>query len=78
MGRPTSSTRKINLTVPDAIYEVLEELAEDQGRSVANLTAFAVEYFLAVNAPTLYPFSKCLKDRDSARALATYNETDED
>jgi hypothetical protein len=65
MGRPNSQTRKINLTVPDAVYEVLEELAKDQGRSTANLTAFAVEYFLACDAPKLYPFAKCLEKRDA-------------
>lgn len=60
-----AQTRKINLTVPDAVYEVLEELARDQGRSTANLTAFAVEYFLACDAPKLYPFAKCLEKRDA-------------
>lgn len=31
------------MTLPDAIYEDLEQWANSQGRAVANLTAFLIE-----------------------------------
>ncbi len=36
-------SKRVFMTVPDAVYEELEQWAESQGRSVSNLTAFLVE-----------------------------------
>ncbi|MEB3277712.1 MAG: helix-turn-helix domain-containing protein [Lyngbya sp.] len=36
-------SRRVNITLPDAIYEDLEAWADSQGRTIANLAAFIVE-----------------------------------
>lgn len=36
-------SKRVFVTVPDAVYEELEDWADKQGRSVSNLTAFLVE-----------------------------------
>jgi hypothetical protein len=36
-------SKRINLTVPDSVYEDLEIWSESQGRTIANLTAYLVE-----------------------------------
>ncbi len=36
-------TKKFSVNVPDAIYEQLEQWADEQGRSSANLAAFLIE-----------------------------------
>lgn len=36
-------SKRVFMTVPDTVYEELEEWADSQGRSVSNLTAFLVE-----------------------------------
>lgn len=36
-------SKRVFVTVPDAVYEELEDWANKQGRSVSNLTAFLVE-----------------------------------
>ncbi len=36
-------SKRVFVTVPDTVYEELEDWAEKQGRSVSNLTAFLVE-----------------------------------
>jgi CopG-like RHH_1 or ribbon-helix-helix domain, RHH_5 len=42
IGESTVSKR-VNLTLPDSIFEELEDWAEQQGRPTANLAAFLVE-----------------------------------
>ncbi|MBW4432643.1 MAG: hypothetical protein KME28_13145 [Pelatocladus maniniholoensis HA4357-MV3] len=36
-------SKKFSITVPDYVFEDLEELAKIQGRTTANLAAFLVE-----------------------------------
>ena len=36
-------SKKFSVTVPDAIYEQLEQWADEQGRPAANLAAFLIE-----------------------------------
>jgi hypothetical protein len=36
-------SKRINVTLPDSLYDELERWAEAQGRPVANLAAFLVE-----------------------------------
>ncbi len=36
-------TKKFSVNVPDAIYEQLEQWADEQGRSSSNLAAFLIE-----------------------------------
>jgi len=36
-------SKRVNLTLPDTVYEELEKWAERQGRPTANLAAFLVE-----------------------------------
>ena len=40
---PGSVSKRVNLTLPDVVYENLEAWAEQQGRPTANLAAFLVE-----------------------------------
>ena len=76
MGRNFSKTKQVNVTLPEAVYSVMEGLANDQGRSVANLAAFCIEYFLAVDAPKLYPFSKCLDRKEVGDVAGMDDEED--
>ncbi|BAZ65550.1 hypothetical protein AMR41_26205 [Hapalosiphon sp. MRB220] len=39
----TKVSKKFSITVPDYVFEDLEELAKIQGRTTANLAAFLVE-----------------------------------
>ena len=39
----TDVSKRINLSVPDAVYDELEFWAKTQGRAVANLSAFLLE-----------------------------------
>lgn len=36
-------SKKFSVTVPDVIYEQLEQWADEQGRPAANLAAFLIE-----------------------------------
>ena len=36
-------SKKFSVTVPDQIFELLEEWAEEQGRPTANLAAYLIE-----------------------------------
>lgn len=36
-------SKRVHITLPDSVYEALERWAADQGRPVANLTAYIVE-----------------------------------
>lgn len=36
-------SKRVNLTLPDVVYQSLEDWAERQGRPTANLAAFLVE-----------------------------------
>ena len=36
-------SKRVNVTLPDEVYELLELLADKQGRTVANLAAFIIE-----------------------------------
>lgn len=39
-------TKKVNVTLPDGVYEELDREANTQGRSPANLAAFIIEHHL--------------------------------
>jgi len=36
-------SKRFSVTLPDAVFEELEKLANEQGRTTANLAAFLVE-----------------------------------
>jgi predicted DNA-binding protein len=36
-------SKRFSVTLPDLIFEELEKLADDQGRTTANLAAFLIE-----------------------------------
>ncbi|MFM7408340.1 MAG: ribbon-helix-helix domain-containing protein [Cuspidothrix sp.] len=36
-------SKRFSVTVPDAIFEELEKMADTQGRTTANLAAFLIE-----------------------------------
>ena len=36
-------SKRFSVTLPDSIFEELEKLADDQGRTTANLAAFLIE-----------------------------------
>ncbi len=39
----TGVSKKFSVTVPDQIFELLEEWADEQGRPTANLAAYLIE-----------------------------------
>jgi hypothetical protein len=43
LNRCNPVSKRVYVTLPDAIYEDLEQWANSQGRAVANLTAFLIE-----------------------------------
>ena len=56
---PTDVSKRVNLTLPDIVYDELEAWAEYQGRPVANLAAYLVESSITVSythltLPTIY------------------------
>jgi hypothetical protein len=42
----TMTTKRVNLTLPGRVYDQLEEVADQQGRSLPNLVAFICELCL--------------------------------
>jgi hypothetical protein len=36
-------SKRVHVTLPDAVYDALERWADSQGRPVANLAAFIIE-----------------------------------
>lgn len=65
MARPSGTknpeTKKIYATVNRELYEAMESLADRQGRTLAALASFALEYFMAECADRLYPLNKSVK-----------------
>jgi aminoglycoside phosphotransferase (APT) family kinase protein len=55
-----SVSKKFSVTVPDQIFELLEEWAEAQGRPTANLAAYLIESGLrsAMDKKEFVPKSK--------------------
>ena len=37
-------SKRFSVTLPDTVFEDLEKIANEQGRTTANLAAFLVEY----------------------------------
>jgi hypothetical protein len=62
---PTNVSKRVNLTLPDLVYEELEAWAEYQGRPVANLAAYLVESSIR-EAKDKGEF-KTLKDKESQK-----------
>ena len=58
-------SKRVNLTLPDIVYDELEAWAEYQGRPVANLAAYLVESSIR-EAKEKGEF-KTLKDRESQK-----------
>lgn len=44
---PFRKPRRISITIPDHIYQMLLEHSEQQGRSISNLAAFLLERSIA-------------------------------
>ncbi len=63
---PTNVSKRVNLTLPDLVYEELEAWAEYQGRPVANLAAYLVESSIR-EAKDKGEF-RTLKDKESQKA----------
>lgn len=64
-GVPGPDTKKVYATVPTELYESLEALAANQGRTVASLAAFALEYWMSVDAPKLYPMNRVIRQYET-------------
>jgi hypothetical protein len=43
MSQLIPMSKRLNLTLPDAVYEDLESWAKQEGRAVANLASFLIE-----------------------------------
>lgn len=72
MGRTTNpnlDTKKLYVGLSAEVYDAIEKLAAEQGRTTSSLAAFALEHFLAYDAPKIYPLS---------RAVERYQPPDED
>jgi hypothetical protein len=63
---PTNVSKRVNLTLPDLVYEELEGWAEYQGRPVANLAAYLVESSIR-EAKDKGEF-RTLKDKESQKS----------
>ena len=62
---PTDVSKRVNLTLPDIVYDELEAWAEYQGRPVANLAAYLVESSIR-EAKEKGEF-KTMKDKESQK-----------
>ena len=58
-------SKRVNLTLPDLVYDELEAWAEYQGRPVANLAAYLVES--SIREAKVKGEFKTLKDRESQK-----------
>ena len=63
---PTDVSKRVNLTLPDIVYDELEAWAEYQGRPVANLAAYLVESSIR-EAKDKGEF-RTLKDKESQKS----------
>ena len=63
---PSDVSKRVNLTLPDIVYDNLEAWAEYQGRPVANLAAYLVESSIR-EAKEKGEF-KTMKDRESQKS----------
>ena len=61
MPRPKVEMRKVQVTVHPELFDALESLANQQGRTIAGLAAFALEDWVGERAPKIYPLSKALR-----------------
>lgn len=62
---PSDVSKRVNLTLPDIVYDNLEAWAEYQGRPVANLAAYLVESSIR-EAKEKGEF-KTMKDKESQK-----------
>ena len=65
-------SKKVNITIPDGVYETLNLEADKQGRSPANLAAFIVEHHLVFYR---YFFYRMMFMGDETRPLPKSDET---
>jgi len=64
MGRTTNpnlDTKKLYVGLSAEVYDALERLAAEQGRTTSALAAFALEHFMAYDAPKIYPLSRAVE-----------------
>ena len=55
VAKPSDLTKRTTITLPGAIYEALENWAEEEGRPTANLAAYLVEQAIRVKYPEDFP-----------------------
>ena len=55
---PLVMTKRTTIVLPDAIYEDLQDWAQEEGRPTANLVAFLVEQAVRLKYPQKYPSAK--------------------
>ena len=58
---PNLETKKLYVGLNSEVYDALEKLAAEQGRTTSSLAAFALEHFLAYDAPKIYPLSRAIE-----------------
>jgi predicted DNA-binding protein len=56
-------SKRFSVTLPDLIFEELEKLANEQGRTTANLAAFLIETGIR-DIKKQFPSSKDKEDKD--------------
>lgn len=61
-------SKRVNVTLPDVVAELLEQWADHEGRSVSNLTAYVVEKAVeAAVAEKRFPVKKAKEITDGQR-----------
>lgn len=55
MAKPSEVTKRTTITLPAAIYDALEQWADEEGRPTANLAAFLVEQSVRIKYPEQFP-----------------------
>jgi predicted DNA-binding protein len=55
MGKYSEVTKRTTITLPAAIYESLEEWADEEGRPTANLAAYLIEQSIRIKYSERFP-----------------------
>jgi hypothetical protein len=55
MAKPSEVTKRTTITLPAAIFEAMEEWADQEGRPTANLAAYLIEQSVRIKYPDRFP-----------------------
>jgi hypothetical protein len=55
MAKPSEITKRTTITLPGAVFDAMEEWADEEGRPTANLAAYLIEQAVRIKYPERFP-----------------------